>query len=363
MKTPTLFINGRFLSQPLTGVQRYAIALLTAMDDLLASDPAWQSLPVVCLVPTGIDQKPPWQRIQLQPVGINRGNLWEQFDLPLFLRGRFLFSPANLGPWFHRQQAATFHDASIFAVPQAYSFAFRLKYRLGLWLLARQARLLLTDSVFSQRELAHYLSLSPERMQVVPLGADHLAQVAPDESILARLNLEPGQYLLSVASQSPHKNTARLAQAVSRLQGAVRLVLVGGMNQAIFQHDALQVDESRIIRTGYLTDQALVALYQHALAFVFPSLYEGFGLPVLEAMRAGCPVLCSRAASLPEVGGDAVRYFDPLDVDGMAAALDDFLLHPALQAELRSRGLVHAQTFTWRATARQTLDRLLACMK
>jgi glycosyltransferase involved in cell wall biosynthesis len=347
-----IFINGRFLTQPLTGVQRYARELLRALDAL---NPDTE---LICLAPPEDFPRPTWKNIAIKVIGKNRGNLWEQVDLPLWLKGRLLFSPTNSAPAFYGNQAVTIHDASIFAVPQAYSRMFKAKYRVIFGRLAKNARRIFTDSVFSQGELSHYLRRDPSRFDVILLGGDHMQYIRADESILDELRLRGQPYMLMVASQSPHKNTARLLQALNRIQNsAMRFVVVGGSNNAVFQKEAA-INHPSVIATGYKSDEAIKALYEHARGFIFPSLYEGFGLPVLEAMNCGCPVLSSRAASLPEVGGDAVLYFDPLSVDDIASAIDRLISSDTLQDKLRQHGRLHAAQFTWNKTAQQTLDLL-----
>jgi len=354
-----LYVNGRFLDQPLTGVQRYARALMQQVDFFIGKEQPYAGLSVTCLVPPGkrIAPFPAWKNIEIRVIGRNQNNLWEQVDLPLYVKGKFLFSPTNLGPFFYPNQAVTIHDASVFAMPKAYSLMFRMKYRLGISLLASTARLILTDSNFSRVELSKYLKLPPERFQVVYLGSDHLDETAFDEGMLDAWRLREKPYFLVVASQSPHKNIAGLLKTVDQLQANVQFVLVGGSYKTVFRDSQYQLP-ANVLQLGYIDDSNLKALYRRALGLIFPSRYEGFGLPVLEAMRHGCPVLCSTAASLPEVGGDAVLYFDPQNPDEITAVLTRFLADPALQAELKSRGLARAGQFLWKTTTQKTLELL-----
>ncbi|MBI5353111.1 MAG: glycosyltransferase family 4 protein [Chloroflexi bacterium] len=347
-----IFINGRFLSQPLTGVQRYSHELLRALDEL---DP---NVELTCLAPPEDFPRPNWKNIELKVIGKNRGNVWEQFDLPLWLKGRFLFSPSNIGPAFYRNQAVTFHDASVFAVPQAYSRMFKAKYRFVFHQLVKSARCILTDSVFSQRELAKYLDYDLSRFNVVPLGGDHLQNIQTDDHILESYGLRGQSYILMVASQSPHKNTPRLLEAIVRLRGETRFALAGGSFKNVFQNSETSQLPSNVIQLGYINDAELKSLYEHALGFIFPSYYEGFGLPILEAMNCNCPVLSSLSASLPEVGGDAVVYFDPFNVDDIKNKIENFISDLSLQDELRQRGKIHAKQFAWSKTAQRTLDLL-----
>jgi len=347
-----IFINGRFLSQPLTGVQRYSHELLRALDVLNPN------MEIICLAPPEDFPRPNWKNIELKVIGKNRGNAWEQFDLPLWLKGRFLFSPSNIGPAFYKKQAVTFHDASVFAVPQAYSRMFKAKYKFVFHQLARRARCILTDSVFSQKELAKYLHYDLSRFNVVTLGGDHLQDIQTDDRILKAHGLHNRPYILMVASQSPHKNTARLLEAIVRLRGETKFALAGGSFKNVFQNTGMSQLPSNVIQLDYINDAELKSLYEHALGFIFPSYYEGFGLPILEAMNCNCPVLSSKSASLPEVGGDAAVYFDPFNVDDITDKIENFISNQSFQYELRQRGKIHAKQFTWNRTAQRTLDLL-----
>ncbi len=349
----SIFINGRFLTHTLTGVQRYTHELLRAFDTLNPN------VELICLAPPEDFPRPMWKNIALKIIGKNRGNVWEQLDLPLWLKGEFLFSPSNIGPAFYANQAVTFHDASVFAVPDAYSRMFKIKYRFVFRQIAKRARFIFTDSVFSQRELAHHLNCDPRRFEVILLGGDHLQQIESDETILDAHGLRDKPYMLMVASQSPHKNMARLLEVAARLNGEMQFAFVRGGFKSIFQNTGLNQLPKNIIQLDYVNDPKLKALYEHACGFIFPSFYEGFGLPTLEAMNCGCPVLSSHAASLPEVGGKAALYFDPLNVDDIIEKIESFISDSALQGELRQRGRTHAAQFTWNLTAQQTLDLLL----
>ena len=348
-----IFINGRFLTQPLTGVQRYAHELLSALDKL---NPDVQ---LTCLAPPEDFPLPAWKNIELRVIGRSRANLWEQVDLPLWLKGEFLFSPSNIGPAFYKNQAVTFHDASVFAIPGAYSRMFKAKYRFVFRQLVKRARCILTDSTFSQKELASHLKCAPQRFEVVPLGGDHLQDIQPDEDILERHGLKDQPYILMVASRSPHKNTARLLQALTGLKGEPKFALAGGSFNNVFQNEQTGQLPPNVIQLGYINDAELKSLYENALGFIFPSYYEGFGLPILEALNCGCPVLSSRAASLPEVGGETVLYFDPFSADDIREKLATFISDTRLRNELRQRGRLRAAQFTWEKTARLTLDLLL----
>jgi glycosyltransferase involved in cell wall biosynthesis len=346
-----IYVNGRFLAQPLTGVQRYSRELLGALDQLAETgeiDPAGR---LVCLAPPGIDA-PAWRHVRVQAVGSGAGNLWEQVRLPLAAVGGLLFSPGNIGPYLHPRQVVTLHDASVFAYPQAYTFTFRLKYRLLLRRLGRIARQVITVSHFSRNELIRACGIPAERICVIPHGHEHLLRVAPDERILDRSGLTGRPYLLAVGSASPHKNLAGLVEAMRGFPGSGPVLAVaGGSFPGVFQGQPLDLPPN-VRRLGYVSDGELRALYQHAQALVLPSLYEGFGLPLLEAMAFDCPVVCSNRASLPEVAGDAALYFDPTHPTEIRAQIE-VALQPAVADALRQRGRARRAHFIWANAARQ----------
>jgi glycosyltransferase involved in cell wall biosynthesis len=355
----TIFINGRFLTQPVTGVQRHSLELLRHIDLILADGTLSQVARFVCLAPREKFAHPGWENIEIRLVGVNTGNLWEQIDLPMYARGEMLFSPANIGPCYYRNQVVTFHDASVFAVPEAYSWSFRAKYSYVFRQLSQRARRILTVSDFSGQQLARYLKIAPARFTVIPNGSNHLDVIEPDTQILQRNHLTKGSYLFMVASQSAHKNLRNVFEALKLVKTDIKVVAAGGSFKRVFQDTGVQEYPANVQILGYINDRELKALYENALGFIFPSTYEGFGLPMLEAMRCGCPVLCSNAASLPEVAGEAALYFDPHQVDDIARVFNDFLSTPQLHEELRLKGLQQAARFEWSATAQQTLEVLL----
>lgn len=362
--TRTLYINGRFLTQPSTGVQRYAREIVANFDSLLEDNELANQVCIRCLVPRGVPRNASWKHITLEEVGVNHGNLWEQFDLPLHLKGGFLFSPANSGPLLYQNQAVTFHDASVFATPQAYSFWFRLKYKLIFTSLARLAKVIFTVSKFSQSELSHYLKQPFEKFKVVSLAGDHIDRIQSDTRILSKHNLFKDGYIFIVGSQSPHKNLAAVWKALEFINGDIKVVFAGAQYQKIFNKEAVRARAKKnIIALGYITDEELKAVYLNALGFTLPSYYEGFGLPVLEAMHCGCPVLCAQAASLPEVAGNAALFFDPMNASDMANSIGQIVLDPQLRNDLTQKGYQRAKDFSWRATASQTMDALLTALK
>ena len=362
----TVFINGKFAARRVTGVQRVALNLLLALDASFAqgSSPAASVRPAtrwVLLCPPGAT--PPTLRcIETRVVGSGAWSLhlWEQIVLPHAARTGLLLNLAGSAPLVAARQACLWHDAAVFDRPQAYTRSFGAWYRFGFRWLSGRAEQLLTVSAFSRHRLARQLRLPEGRIGIVPNGAEHLLAVTADVSVLRRLGLDGGTYFLVVGSRNPNKNLALLLAAWGSVTATPmpRLVIVGAADSRVFAGAAQAVDTqaSTVVDAGAIDDAGLRALYEHALALVFPSVYEGFGLPPLEAMACGCPVLCSHAASLPEVCGDAVLYFDPLSTDQISAAMNRLLRDTQLRASLRERGYAQARRYSWRLAA----ERLLA---
>ncbi|HWP02625.1 MAG TPA: glycosyltransferase family 1 protein [Gemmatimonadaceae bacterium] len=348
-----LYVNGRFFSQAVTGVQRYARELTGALDRLLTAEgPGKHEVTVVA--PRSCTLIDGFGRMKVERVGRQNGHAWEQIELPWHARHGTLMSFANTGPLLHPRQIVTIHDASVFAVPETYSKAFRAWYRLLLPQLGRAARMVVTDSMFSRNELSRLAGIPQERIHVVPGGCDHILSRPANPRVLEEFGLFNRRYVLAVGSHRPHKNLDLVVRAMECL-GTVEcaLVIVGAQNARVF---ADQTPAAGALSVGRVDDAELRALLEHATCLVFPSRYEGFGLPPLEAMACGCPTIVARAASLPEVCGDAAIYVDPADARGLAQAIRQFALDDAIRQEYRRRGFERAQTFRWERAAREILD-------
>jgi glycosyltransferase involved in cell wall biosynthesis len=348
-------INGRFLTQPVTGVQRYASQLVQALDRHLANDPELRGrCRVRILAPPRGARALDLGHIVIQPVGVLGGNAWEQLELPRHVRG-LLVNLCNTAP-LARPGVVTIHDASVFAVPETYTRAFGAWYRTLLPMLGRRAVRVITISNFSRSELSRWARIPEHKMDVIHLGGEHIVETPADLAVFQRIAVQRGSYILAVGSRSPHKNLARVGQAVARLgEAALPVVVAGGSNAKIFAGRAGHSGPPWI-DAGYVTDGELRALYENAACFVFLSLYEGFGLPPLEAMVCGCPAVVAQTASLPEVCGAAVLYCNPLDAEDIAAKIRTVISDCAMRQELRRRGVERAAGLTWRHTAKHLLQ-------
>ncbi|MFD2739618.1 glycosyltransferase family 4 protein [Sulfitobacter aestuarii] len=358
----SLYINGRFLCQPLSGVQRYAGSLLDALDALLDADVALRARlgAVQALHPPGPLRRPEWRHIALCEVAGAQGHVWEQVALLRRARHGLLLSLCNSGPLGHPRQVLALHDAHIWRQPESFAWRYRQWHRLLRPRLARRAARLLTVSRFSAGELGRCLDLSAEDFAIVGNGADHLDHLADHPAALAQLDLPRAGFLLCVGNLSPNKNLVRLV-AAHRLAGErlPELVIVGAAAPGV-AHSALSA-APRLRLLGRVSDAVLRGLYARADGFVFPSLNEGFGIPPLEAMACGTPVLAARAGALPEVLGPAAHWCDPRDVNDMARALCDFCaMSQAQRRALVAKGRARAARFTWARAARALSAELLA---
>jgi glycosyltransferase involved in cell wall biosynthesis len=277
------------------------------------------------------------------------GHAWEQLVLPAKARrARLLLSPANLAPVAFPRNAVVIHDAAALRNPDWYSRTYAQLQRRLLPLVAKRARLVITVSDFSRRELEELLGVDAE---VVPGGVDQRFWPDADpEPARAALDLTK-PYVLTVASRTARKNLASLAATASTLatQG-IELVAAGG-GRPQFRNEA---EATGVRALGHVPDEHLPGLYAGAKAFVLPSLHEGFGLTALEAMACGVPVVAARSGALPETCGDAARYVDPRDPQAIAATVRQAIDDDAL----RTAGPQRAAQFTWERTVRE-LDALL----
>lgn len=355
----TLLVNGRFLGRTLTGVDRFALEMLKALDTLIGVRGLDLQLEVA--VPRGTHTELQLAHGHVLPVGTRQGHLWEQLDLRRHAHGNPLVNLCNTGPVGCANSHVVIHDAAVFSLPQAYGWRFRWAYRVLHTLLARLGPPPLTVSRFSQQELSRHLGLNADQITVLPESGEHMLQRARDPSILRQHQLTDRPFVLAVSSNHLGKNFHLLAQALQGLPDAgFDVVVAGGSNHRVFA-DQTHTLPAFVKRVGYVSDEQLCSLYQHAACFVFPSIYEGFGLPPLEAMSLGCPVVAAHAASIPEVCGDAAIYFDPYNADSLRQALLTVMQEgPAARAARSARALQHAHLWRWQDAAAGLLAHLKA---
>lgn len=354
-------INGRFLTQKLSGVQRYSRELVQAMDRLIQSEPdrfgarRWR-----LLVPAGADSAYALTAITIETVGRSGGHLWEQRDLARAAAGSRLLNLGNSGPLLHRDRLVIIHDAAVFRTPANFGRRYRLAHQAMSWALARTGRIG-TVSEFSRGELAQVLPVRRDDVLVVRNGSDHLSKHARDEAVLGRLGLEPGRYFLFVGNPAPNKNLAALIKAFAQADcPGAKLALAGSLDRSVFGGGGEMLEVPGLVIARGCTDAQIGALYAHAVAHVFPSLYEGFGIPPLEAMANQCPVIASDIPVVREVCGAMAHYFDPHDPGDLARAMREHWLAPRRSRAYAAAAAEHIAHFTWDASARTLIEAALA---
>ncbi len=262
---------------------------------------------------------------------------------------------------------ASIHDLSFEHLPETFKRRSRMQLRFTVRRTARKAAQVLTVSEHSRRDIIETYGIDPEKVSVTPLAAPAHFGPLVDEAEIGRVRRNygiKGDYILSVGSIQPRKNLVRLISAYSllrekRSQDKLPVLVLAGKRGWLYDETFLAADKlglGSIVFTGYVPEPDLLALYSGALCFVYPSYFEGFGLPVLEAMKCGAPVIAGDRTSLPEVLGDAGLPVDPFDEQALSAAIARLIDDVEMRAELRAKGFKRAEDFSWRQTARHTLE-------
>ncbi|WP_392558327.1 glycosyltransferase family 4 protein [Orbus mooreae] len=327
-----VYINGRFLTQNMTGVQRFALEICKELVKLRND--------VVFLVPHSIDVNLIPKSFNLQVIGKKNGLHWEQIELPRYLKTQknpLLINLCNRAPVFYKNNILVLHDVTFRRYPKSVSFSFGVFYKLMVPLLVKHAKQLLTVSEFSKNEIQHFYPNCKNNIEII------YNAVGEKFSSNGKLACEEN-YLLAVSSDYLHKNFHRLVEAFIQLNDpSMKLKIVGSKGKIAEQYQAVK----NIDFIGRVSDEELIKLYQNAFAFVFPSLYEGFGIPPLEAQACGCPVLSSNLSVMPEVLADSVIYFNPFDIDNIVNAFKKVMMDKNLYNELINKGYKNVARFSW----------------
>lgn len=301
-----IYINGRFITQRITGVQRYALEMTKAMDALISQDNILKKNQYYLISPVGSLFKPFLNNIEFIEKGISKGHIWEQFELPLYTHDGFLINFCNCAPLLKRNQTVTIHDAAVVAMPDTFSWCFRTWYKLMFKILGKTLDHIFTVSNFSKKELHRYFDIPLKKISVTYNGIDHIKRIVPNNDVIDKFDIRNKKYAFAVSSLNPSKNF-KLILDVARKMPDILFVIAGGTNSKVF--NSIGIDTPPNVEfIGYVTDEELIALYQHASVFLYPSIYEGFGIPPLEAMSCGCPVIVSDIEVFHEIYKDSAKY-------------------------------------------------------
>ena len=344
----TIYINGRFLTQPMTGVERYAYNICKALARL------HQPFTIVC-PKAPVHQDYDVSDLNIVHYGIGNSHFWEQCVLPFFFIGKkdyLVLSFTGLGSILIRHKVMTVHDLSFLKNPSWYSQAYYWYYRFMTPLAVKTSKHILTVSEFSKNEiLGFYPFLKPDNISVVYNAIDRkLFKACTD------IPQPKDRFILCVSSIDPRKNFTRLIEACQGLTAA-KLYIVGKYNRVFSQDTELDTNSDHIHFLGRVSDEELVRLYNQAECFVFPSLYEGFGLPPLEAMACGCPVLVSDIPVEREVCGDAAQYFNPLEPNNILHTITQYLNDAdVIKEKMRQKGYKNIMRFSWEKSAEALMN-------
>jgi glycosyltransferase involved in cell wall biosynthesis len=350
MITRTLYINGRYVTQPMSGVQRYAHEIVGAIDGI-AKDTIG-GMTFVLLTPKGAP-KANLRNIKQREVGGLTGHLWDQISFAWAARSGTALSLAMTGPILHPRHIVVIHDAAVQRHPEHFSKVYTLAHGVIDRLLSKTATVA-TVSEFSRRELAEVLHMDARNIIVAPNGAEHLALGNDDgDDVVERLGLSNTPYFIVLCNITRNKNLAVAIRALGALPlGTCKLVAVGRLDAAVFGQGYLPPMHPDLMLAGRLDDEEVSGLLRGAKALIFPSLYEGFGIPPLEAMINDCPVLASTAEAVVEVCGDAAEYFEPHDDAELARLMAMVLRDDGVwRAERNAKGKLRLAKYSWRASA------------
>jgi glycosyltransferase involved in cell wall biosynthesis len=343
-----LIVNGHFMHQQLTGVQRYAREVLAGFDragyayEIAEPSDFWSS-----------------QKITQQ--------LWEQIVLPVSKETEnVLWSPTNTGPIYARNHVITLHDIGVFPHPEWFAKSYVRWKRIIIPRIARRARIILTVSEFSKKVICKHLAVNPPKVKVVYNGVDtdHFKPASKKriETVTQRHDVS-GPYFLALGSLDPRKNFSRLIEAWNECvkQESLNnhtLVIAGGGN-ANFSTFKARADSDSVKFLGYVEDEDLPPLYSGATSFFFPSLFEGFGLPVIEAMACGTAVLTSKTTALGEIAGDAAVKVDPASTEAIKEGMMEIIESASLRNSLIEKGFEKVKLFKWDGAAKKIYDYLI----
>jgi len=349
-------INCRFLSQQITGVQRYAIEICLQLKDFNEQ--------IIFLSPPNIIHKNIAEKLDVKVIGKRSGYYWEQVELPRWLNkhsGGLLVNLCNMAPLLYHNNSITIHDIAVLKHKEWFSKKFYWFYNAVMPLLVKRAKKIFTVSEFSKSEIVSFFSIDPERIFIVNNAVSDA--IYPNDTS-DRWGLIHKKYILAVSSINPRKNFKTIIEAFNKMDADTDtyLIVAGETNKVFNRVDYMSAAEKnpKILFIGYVSDKELGFLYKNAIAFIYVSLYEGFGIPMLEAMSCGCPVIASNNTSMIEIGKNAALFVDPLNSEQLKNSIIQIANNAVLRDNLIKNGhLVNAE-YKWKESTKNLYQRLLS---
>ncbi|NMO79580.1 glycosyltransferase family 4 protein [Niallia alba] len=347
-----IYINGRFLTQTTTGVQRVAEEIVKRLDELITNKVINDHYFTI-LTPKDKIKDLKLKNINVKSVGYLKGHAWEQLELPCYSKREILVNFCNTAPVYKKNQIIYVHDAAILDAPEGFTPKFIKFYNILFQSFAKRAKKIITVSNFSKNRLEHYFPNMKGKVSVSYLGTEHISKIKSIENdFLKNNNLVSNEYYLAVSSANPNKNFQVIIDMLSIIDKPIeKFVIVGGKSSKVFKDDGANQSQY-VTKLGYVSDEELITLYKNAKVFLFPSKYEGFGLPPLEAMSLGTPVIAANSASIPEILKNNALFFQYNDPKELLQKIRSLSENEILVEELSLKGLEYAQQFSWNLTAK-----------
>ena len=338
-----IFINGYFLTEKnKSGVSRFALQTLIALDNLIVNEPVIKQSFIILITHCNLDYQ--FINIEIKKIGFFRNKyLWEQIDLPLEVGSKFLINLANFAPVYKKNQICTIHDTLIFCYPQAYSRKFGVLTRFIHRMIISHTNIIATVSEFSANEIKKYIGKPKNEIVIFNNSAEHLLQNKSNAPEIN--NLSPGQYILSIFSQknSFYKNISNYLLAIKNID--YKFICVGNI-----ELEGITVPDN-LLQLGFVSDSQLKWLLENAFALLCPSLYEGFGIPLLEAMVCACPVLASDIPVFHEVCRNAAIYFNPNEPIDIKQKINYLIQNPEMRMSIIKNGYLVSAAYAWKNNA------------
>lgn len=339
------------MTQKATGVHRYAFEICNKLHEM--------GIDFHVAIPQEInsDYKFSFKTVKY---GSLKTHLWEQISLPHYLKSigsPLLISFTGCGPLNYNNQIITIHDVSHERYPQWFSKNYYRYYHFMMPRIGKKAHAVLTVSEFSKQEIVDTLDIDINKIHVVHSNVPFHNKPSKEEILNYQPDPNREKYIIAVSSMDPRKNFTRLVEAFQRIDDkSVKLYIIGMSFKAFNTPDMSKLISENVHLPGYIPDDALQKMYQDALLSVYPSLYEGFGLPPLESMTYGCPVINSDIPALREVSEDAALYMDPFDTEDITMKINQLLKDNHLRQQLRLKGLEQINKYSWEKSARQVYE-------
>lgn len=345
--TKHIYINGRFLLSPQTGVERFAYEICKALAAIGVN------FTIICPRKGQINEVYNIAPFHIIRFGMGQSHIWEQLVLPLYFINKssyIIMSFTGLGSIIIPNKIMTIHDLSFLENPKWFSKSYYYYYKVMTPLAVKTSKRIITVSSFSKSEIKRfYPFISSEKISVVPNALSDTFQTS-----LPQQKANKDCYFLAVSSMDPRKNFARLIHAFESMKD-YQLLIVGGKNR-VYGNQNNNTNNKNIKFLGRVSDEELINLYANAEAFIYPSLYEGFGIPPLEAMALGCPVLASDIPVLHEVCKEAALYFNPLDEKDIQSCIEAFHhTNDSVKTDLIKKGYNNIKRFSWIESAKEII--------